>query len=51
MASYMSYEETIPIIRASVFNSFNIYEVGEIIALIDQLPEKPIKINMLKHCA
>ena len=41
MASYMSYEETIPIIRASVFNKFNIYEVGEVIALIDQLPETP----------
>ena len=41
MASYISYEETTPIIRASVFNSFNIYEVADIIALIDQLPDTP----------
>ena len=41
MATYMSYEETIPIIRASVFNTFNIYTDGDVKAQIDLLPENP----------
>ena len=41
MATYMTYEETIPIIRASVFNSFNIYTNEDVQAQIDLLPDMP----------
>ena len=41
MATYMSYEDTIPIIRASLFNNFTLYEEQDIIQQIDLLPDNP----------
>ena len=41
MATYMSYEETIPLIRASVFNSFTFYTDEDIKAQIDLIPDNP----------
>ena len=41
MATYMSYEETIPLIRASVFNNFTFYTDEDIKAQIDLIPDNP----------
>ena len=41
MATYMSYEETIPLIRASVFNNFTFYTDEDIRAQIDLIPDNP----------
>ena len=41
MATYMSYEETIPIIRASVFNNFTFYTYEDCKAMVEQLPDNP----------
>ena len=41
MATYISYEETILIIRASVFNNFTFYTDEDLKAQIDLLPDNP----------
>ena len=41
MATYMSYEETIPLIRASVFNNFTFYTDEDIKAQIDLIADNP----------
>ena len=37
----MSYEETVPLIRASIFKNFTIYQQETIEEMIDALPDSP----------
>ena len=39
--TYMSYEETVPLIRASIFKNFTIYQQETIEEMIDALPDSP----------